>query len=104
MRVYVIAESDKAGKPCAPVKVGFSANPRARMCELQSGNPRKLILYAVWRMETEIWARRLERDFHKDYDGFRLVGEWFDVSPEEARKGVESWLEPDEEATCARSA
>ena len=39
MFIYVIAESE-----IGPCKVGFTLDPRARLQQLQVGNPRRLVL------------------------------------------------------------
>ena len=65
--VYVIKET---GTNFA--KIGYSANPQARLCELQVGNPRILQIVALWEggvTEEVVWHKRLEE--------FSGNGEWF---------------------------
>jgi hypothetical protein len=74
-RIYFITtlhamESDKYD---APIKIGFSKNPRARLAELQTGNPQKLeIIVDV------AGGRELEDGIHRELGAFRLWGEWFE--------------------------
>lgn len=71
-RIYVIGH--KASGPC---KIGMALHPRARLRELQCGNPLKLhVLYSA---RCPVPARKLERDLHKEFAASRMHGEWFDV-------------------------
>lgn len=66
--VYCIGERDRA----VGVKVGYSVNPTARVAELQTGNPRELVLLgAIEGTEAD------ERDLHERYVADNLIGEWF---------------------------
>lgn len=66
--VYLIGvEGDWTG-----VKIGYSVKPEARVGELQTGNPRKLILLA-----SKEAAEAEEHRIHSRFIQNRLVGEWF---------------------------
>jgi hypothetical protein len=60
------------------VKIGFTTkHPRARLKQLQTGNPNKLKLIG--------WfpgSLQTERDIHDSMAEFRLHGEWFKLVPE----------------------
>jgi hypothetical protein len=66
--VYCIGERESA----YGVKIGYSTNPEARVVELQTGNPRTLVLLAKIRGDEE-----LERRFHTQYRALNICGEWF---------------------------
>lgn len=54
------------------IKVGFSKNPEERLKQLQTGYPdtlQRLLLVAGNEQD--------ERNFHKEFEKFRLNGEWF---------------------------
>jgi hypothetical protein len=54
------------------VKVGFSLKPIARVSELQTGNPRPLVLLGTIKGTVST-----ERDLHAKYIDYNIVGEWF---------------------------
>lgn len=54
-------------------KIGFSENPEKRLKALQTSNPTKLKLVAT--LEGD---QQLEKEFHKKFKDFRLLGEWFE--------------------------
>lgn len=58
------------------VKVGYSVNPEARVGELQTGNPRILVLLGKKEGTLED-----ERALHAKYIRDNTVGEWFKTSP-----------------------
>lgn len=66
--VYCIGER----KSMVVVKVGYSVNPEARVCELQTGNWRELRLLAKIKGTTET-----ERALHLKYARDQILGEWF---------------------------
>lgn len=81
--IYVI------GRPCHPVKIGFSENVDTRLANLQTGQPEKLGIY----FEHEVipkWARKVEKGCHVRLAIHRQEGEWFDVTPEEAIEVVKA--------------
>jgi hypothetical protein len=77
--LYVISEGSDG-----PVKVGFSAKPRARLTGLQSGNPRRLTLEEEWLLSKRRHAEIIERDLHDLLANYSMVGEWFDLPPNKA--------------------
>lgn len=61
-------------------KVGVADDPYARLRALQTGNPRRLSIYAVMR-----GSKRDEVTIHAVFARRRLVGEWFDDTSGELR-------------------
>jgi Meiotically up-regulated gene 113 len=82
--VYVAQAGDDG-----PCKVGRSANPEKRTKELQTGNPEKIVLVAFFVCSTWLIAKTLEASVHVTLAAFRLVGEWFSVTPEAACRTIE---------------
>lgn len=76
--MYLIAAS-QAG----PVKIGFSQNPEKRLRQLQTGHAEKLILWHAEKVLHES-VRSAEQAIHAQIAYRRCVGEWFDISVEEA--------------------
>ena len=68
--VYVIGSDDDG-----PVKIGVSAEPLARMRDLQTSNPHKLSLLVKIR-----GSREDETALHQRFAASRLTGEWFSRS------------------------
>lgn len=71
------------------VKVGFSADPKRRFSQLQSGNPDTLKLLATMKCKASV-----ERVAHEVLGSSRIRGEWFNAD------GVYEllrWLEPSSE-------
>jgi len=58
-------------------KIGWATNPSKRLLQLQTGNPRQLTIHARLRCSCTAQAMMRERNLHKQYRRFRLVGEWF---------------------------
>lgn len=78
-RVYIV----RAGES-GPVKVGFSNNIELRLRQLQTAQPTKLIIEALFVGTTELEAtihRKLERQ------GLHVRGEWFALD-QDAVKGL----------------
>ena len=65
-------------------KIGISDNPERRLKDLQTGNPRKLVLDKFEWFPTEEGARRAEADMHQVLraGGCGLEGEWFSDAAE----------------------
>lgn len=59
------------------VKVGYSVNPNKRVAELQTGNPRKLVILAIMEGTLED-----ERRLHAKYSDANILQEWFELSDE----------------------
>lgn len=57
------------------VKIGFtSGKPKSRMSSLQTGTPMKLSL--LWSTEGDYEGR-----LHERFHAYRVIGEWFDLTP-----------------------
>lgn len=63
---FILAHEAKA------IKIGYSANPRARYENLCTGSPEPLIFYG-----SVPGNREDETDLHKKFKHLRLNGEWF---------------------------
>ncbi|MEU6755547.1 GIY-YIG nuclease family protein [Streptomyces sp. NPDC046685] len=55
------------------VKIGIASDPKRRLSEIQTGNPARLVIFAVFHGNA-----RTERALHKRFATRRLSGEWFD--------------------------
>ncbi len=69
--VYFIGSDD------GPIKIGLSADPRARLVGLQTSNHGKLSIMAI-----SEGGPILEREYHERFASHRLNGEWFERTPE----------------------
>ena len=63
------------------VKVGYTSNLDRRMEQLQTGNPYKLGVLQAYVFDTELAARQLEAQLHRDLKPYRAQGEWFSRKP-----------------------
>lgn len=86
--VYLIAEGEEG-----PVKIGVSKNPGWRICELQSGNPRKLKLIHCWLMMSRSEAFEFEQKMLRQLAERRMAGEWIDADVDFIRDLIETDLE-----------
>lgn len=66
-----------------PIKIGVSTNPKNRLMGIQTGYHSKLVIVKTWKLHPEN-AYRIERLAHAALDKYRLCGEWFSCSHEEA--------------------
>lgn len=67
------------------VKIGFSKNPKQRVNELKTANPKvKLIAY-------EHGSKLVERKLHIKYESYCIGGEWFSI-PMSKNKTIESFI------------
>jgi hypothetical protein len=82
--VYVVQAGDNGS-----IKVGRSANPEERVRGIQTGNPAKIVLVAFFVCSTWLIAKTLEASVHVALAPFRLMGEWFRVTPEAACRTIE---------------
>lgn len=85
-RVYVMAYGSSVDTATAPVKIGIGGKPSRRRREVQTGNPNRIVLYKIWQVPN---ARAVERAAHKLLADYRMEGEWFGVSPEDAVTAVQ---------------
>jgi hypothetical protein len=84
-QVYVI------GTPGHPVKIGVAGDPKKRLAGLQTGCAFKLrLLYA--RVCPLGYELKVETACHKALRSYRVAGEWFDVSREQAVNVVREQL------------
>ncbi len=70
-KLYVISNSK------SQCKIGISVNPVRRLKTLQIGNPYRLKLLDVYRVDD---AAKLEKSVHRSMNDFHLRGEWFDFN------------------------
>jgi hypothetical protein len=72
------------------VKLGLSSNPQARLRNLQTGSPHKLVL--IWSFACKNMAET-EAAFHEVFDKYRIpAGEWFDFFPIDNPEHLVAWL------------
>lgn len=77
MALYFIIENEDLVNQ--RIKIGISKDPINRLKTLQTGNSRKLALMGWIDIRSD---RELEKEFHKKYQDFRVVGEWFEINHE----------------------
>lgn len=84
--VYVIAPDR-----FKPVKVGIAVAPEKRLSGLQCSHWRHLYVVGCYWFETVKEARAIEAKVHQIFidEDARLLGEWFDRTPEQARDAIE---------------
>jgi hypothetical protein len=70
-------------------KIGFSVNPEERMRNLQTGNPRPLVLHSKIACPGKQFAKQLEGSLHQYFLPKPHNGEWFRVTVEDIAR-VES--------------
>jgi hypothetical protein len=75
--IYII------GSDNPPYKIGISKNPERRLKNLQTGHPYKLKIWELRKTESKK-TKLLESVIHKHLDSYRMSGEWFDISLEQA--------------------
>lgn len=67
------------------LKIGESDDIKSRLKELQTGNPRQLVVLAVL-------PEGNEKECHSRYGEYRVRGEWFLMSPPLAWVLYEEWI------------
>lgn len=65
------------------IKIGIAMDPRARLRQVQTGSPLPLYLAHTVGPFTLANARELEATAHDVFGEFRMVGEWFRMTPDE---------------------
>lgn len=75
--IYVI------GTDNGPLKIGYTADPKGRLSNLQVGQPTEIKLFYEEATETAK-AKVIEKLIHRTLGHKRVRGEWFNVSVEEA--------------------
>lgn len=83
--VYVIATAGNH-----QVKIGYSKDPQTRLKTLQTGNHETLVLHHVEEM-TGLTPKLFETIVHRYLRHKRIHGEWFLMSPDEAKEMIE-WV------------
>jgi hypothetical protein len=68
--VYVVQE-----RRSGPIKIGIASHPLQRLTALQSGNPRKLTLRAVFCGNRED-CKAVEKYILQVFSSFSVLGEW----------------------------
>lgn len=72
-------------------KVGTASNVKYRLSSLRNGNPRELVLYAVWRVSSRLEAFTLEREVLSRAEAKRVPGrDWVMLSHRVSAKLVEA--------------
>lgn len=79
--VYVLGPED------GPQKVGVSNDLRRRLVSIQNGNHLDLCIAAAFPVQRSE-ARMVEKFAHRLLWEFKIRGEWFDVTPEQAAAAV----------------
>lgn len=84
--IYVVAPDNNW-----PSKIGISQNPVNRLVALQTSSWRKLAIQKYGYAESFAAARQVEQKAHSILaeDGKAMIGEWFDIRPEQAFEIVE---------------
>lgn len=72
------------GRWAGPVKVGIASSPKSRLAGLQTGNAHRLVLCGEFVLPSRDIALGVERAFHAVMGHRRLLGEWFDINPQDA--------------------
>jgi hypothetical protein len=85
--IYIIQIILSGGR-CGRIKIGISQDPEQRLRDLQTSSPDKLGLFGFSQVGSYAMARTLEFAVHTALAPFRLVGEWFSVSPETAHRTI----------------
>lgn len=81
---YIVQESDNG-----PVKIGIARNAFWRRSDMQSGNPRQIIIKTVYRCETRVDAILLEAASLAAFSDRRILGEWLNATPSDVLAFVE---------------
>ena len=88
-RTFLYAVGSKDG----PCKIGITQNIGARLRMLQTGSAQKLELIFVYSAYDKQTARSLEKWFHNAHAEYRLTGEWFDCTADEAFEWIEGIID-----------
>jgi len=67
-------------------KIGWAIDPKKRLKQLQTGNPREIRLIGTLECETRLLAKDLERHFQEHYPDKIIRGEWYDLSAIEIKQ------------------
>lgn len=83
MIIYVIGSAADG-----PLKIGMSANPQARVSELQTGHASRLRVWVTFHATSRQHARAVEKAVHASLRDKRSSGEWFRVTVAEAAAAI----------------
>jgi Meiotically up-regulated gene 113 len=90
MYIYII------GNAIDKQKIGFTNDVVTRLKTLQTGNPDHLTIHHFEEVPASR-VRLLERKIHKELNHKRIKGEWFNISPNEAKLSLQHaiirWLD-----------
>jgi len=73
------------GPANGPVKIGFTNDVKKRLKAIQTGNPQKVEIFYSEQFDSKKDMMEAERILHKTLSHKRLKGEWFDISPKDAK-------------------
>jgi hypothetical protein len=77
--VYLIRQTDLNGEEL--YKIGITKNPaETRLKCLQTGSPHQLDLLGVYKSPN---YKKVEGWLHRAYNAQKLVGEWFELTPQQ---------------------
>jgi hypothetical protein len=76
---YVIAPRSHYLSKSGAVKIGITSNPNARILQLQTGHPERLLLVHSFGFPDRWQASSIERAVMEVAADHRLSGEWFDI-------------------------
>ncbi len=80
MYIYLLSDGVK-------YKLGKSKNPERRIKELQTGNSNTIFLLNKY--HSPKYFSKIESALHNTYFNIREIGEWFDLSNEQALSFIE---------------
>lgn len=77
------------GRSQGPVKIGVSSNPQARVGQIQTGCPFKVVLLHSAALPSRGEAETQEVIIHGVYEDRRIIGEWFKMDHEIATEAID---------------
>lgn len=83
--LYIISDNPNR------TKIGIARNPNRRIKALQTGNPNLLKIYYQYSIPYYN-CQNVETILHYILGRYRIKGEWFNITPEEAKTEVELLL------------
>lgn len=89
--IYVIGRTE------GPVKIGVSRRPNERLNDLQGGCPFKLTVLHLFAEQNRNHALAHEQWFKDHHVDRRLVGEWFNMTADDARWAINFIFDTDAE-------
>ena len=86
--VYAVAWSEEG-----PVKIGITDSEKSRLRTLQTGCPYKLSVMYSEACSSREQSQKLEAWCHERLAAYRLEGEWFDLTVEQATETMKQLME-----------